>query len=242
MMGATRRSAAARLYLPLRGSEPSGTVPLVTRRARDLLVAGGLSLVAFVLAHHLVYALAYGPNASAALTRTGHGLEWSATVLFVVLVAIGIGLAAAYRLLVLHRLVDRAASEPTALPLPGLGSLVGEAGRIWLRVFPTALAIYVINENGERATAGLPTPGLGVLATNGMLAFWVVTLVTLVIAMVAGLYRWRRDLLLARIRRLATRWPHPAAVLARRPHAQVRPRSVVLSAVSSRAPPAFTIA
>ena len=242
MMEATRRSAAGRLDLPLRRSEPSGTVRLMTRRTRDLLVAGGLSLVAFVLAHHLVYALAYGPNASAALTRTGHGLEWSATVAFVVLVAIAIALAAAHRLLVLHRLIDRAASEPTALPLPGLGSLLDEAVRIWLRVFPMALAIYVINENGERATTGLPTPGLGVLASNGMLAFWVVTLVTLVIAMVAGLYRWRRDLLLARIRRLAVRWPHPAAVPARRPIGRLRPRSVVLSAVSSRAPPAVASA
>jgi len=200
-------------------------------------MTAGLSLVAFVLAHHLVFAIAYGPNAGMAMNQTGHGVGWSATVLFVALVALGIGLAAVHSLVVLHRLIDRASAEPAALPLAGLGSLLREAVRLWLRIFPSALAIYVINENGERATAGLGTPGLGVLAANGMLPLGVFGFVTLVISLVAALYRWRRDLLLARIGRTAARWPHPATRPVLRPLAQSRPRSIVIAAVASRAPP-----
>ena len=213
----------------------------VTERRRDLLSLATLSLAALILGHHLVFLTAYGPEYWTMLERTGHGPVWAVTVLTVAILSAGLVFLAVRRIASLRRLARAVEDGETTVRDGSLRHLAGHVLRLWCVVVVASLALFVLNENLERAAIGLPIPGLAILAggighTSPIFAFLVVAAA---VSLVAGLYRWRRDILLARV--LANRqvWDPSADARPARPEAlpRRRPRSVVGSRLAGRAPP-----
>ena len=208
------------------------------RRIADLALFGLLSLATLVVGHNLTFLLTYGPEYGAALARTGHGAQWDDTVKSVLAAAGLLRAAAALRLAYLCWLV----AHPTTNRMLG-GLSVGAYGRavapLWLRLFAISIALFVVQENYERWTAGLNLPGLGVLTPSSVLGpLPVFLLVSLLVAAVAALFRWGIATLEARI--AATRLPEQrvASAAGRRRAWEERARGSILGTnLAGRAPP-----
>jgi hypothetical protein len=213
----------------------------VTRRRRELLSLATLSLAALILGHHLVFLTAYGPEYWEMLERTGHGPVWAVTVITVLLLSAGLLLLAVRRLTSLTRLARDVGRGQVTVRNGQLRDLATHVLRLWSVILAVSLPLFVLNENLERVTNGLPAPGLAILAAGIGHASPIPVFVgvALVLALVAGLYRWRRDILVARLRVVRPAWdrsghrrlPRPTDVPRR------RPRSLVGSRLAGRAPP-----
>jgi len=170
----------------------------MTWRPARLLGVVGSTLVALVLTHSLVFLVRYGSLYGEALAHSGHDLAWTIAVVGAVGLGIALGLAGAIQLVRLARAA-----------WIGQGVVPSESGprfvRPWLSVSMRLIAmtavLLTIQENVERAGAGLPTPGIGlVFSPENPWAGILVALVGLVVGLVVSLFRWRRDVLTARIR------------------------------------------
>jgi hypothetical protein len=201
------------------------------------LTGAGMALVALVLAHNLVFLATYGPRYGRALLETGHDAAW--TTAFIV--ALGLGLA----LLVagtwqLRRLSRQARSIGAAAGPrdPGLSAFLAHLGSLWLGLVPATALLFVLQENVEHLAVGAGLPGLGVLARGGSpLALAVIGAVSFGVALVGALYRWRRDMLVARITSGHGPWRRPT-VKPRRPRGIDRRAPLALGgSVAGRAPP-----
>ena len=213
----------------------------VTQRRRDILSLATLSLGALILGHHLVFLTAYGPQYWAMLERSGHGPVWAVTVITVAILSTGLVFLVLRRLASLARLARAAEGGKLAVRDARARDLVSHVIRLWAVIIVASLALFVLNENLERLANGLPTPGLTILAAvaghpSPILVF---AAVALAVALVAGLYRWRRGVLLARVRGERQAWARTAQRRLARPSAapRRRPRSVVGSHLAGRAPP-----
>jgi len=213
----------------------------VTGRRRDLLSLATLSLAALILGHHLVFLTAYGPEYWTMLERTGHGPVWAITVATVAILTLGLAFLALRRLASLRRLARSIDDGGATVRDGSLRHLAWLVLRVWCEVTVASLALFVLNENLERAAVGIPTPGFAILAAGiGRTSpIFVFAAVGLAVAFVAGLYRWRRDVLLARIRANRRTWDRSAHVRQPRPSPLLprRPASVVGSRLAGRAPP-----
>ena len=165
----------------------------------------GMAAVAFVLAHNLVFLAGYGTAYEDALTRTGHTDAWNNAVLAVLGLGVLLLVSATWRL---HRLgllargSARLAHEPA-----GIGGFAGQLGRLWLRLTLVTTVWFVIQENLEHRSAGEPLPGLSVLGSSDYPnALLILAAVALGVAAVGALFRWRRDVLVARIAAARQRW------------------------------------
>jgi len=198
-----------------------------------------MTLVALVVAHNLVFLFAYGSRYDEALARSGHDGSWGTAV--AVVLAAGIGLFALalwrlYRLRVTARRLDATASV-YAPAVQGFGPrLLG----LWWRLALVTIVLFVVQENLERLSIGEMLPGLGVLGSDQYRDATLIILgVTLAVAFVGALFRWRRDVLIARIA-VALRRSHPLPDgPVRRPatHRDRRPESHVGRGLGVRAPP-----
>jgi len=213
----------------------------VTERRRDLLSLATLSLAALILGHHLVFLTAYGPQYWTMLERTGHGPVWAVTVLTVAILSAGLVFLAIRRIASLRRLARAVEDGGTTVRDGSLRHLARHVLWLWCVVAVASLALFVLNENLERAAIGLPTPGLAILVggighTSPIIVFLVVAAA---VSAVAGLYRWRRDILLARVTPTRQVWDRSADGRGGRPDPlpRRRPRSVVGSRLAGRAPP-----
>jgi hypothetical protein len=213
----------------------------VTERRRDLLSLATLSLAALILGHHLVFLTSYGPQYWTMLERTGHGPVWAITVVTVAILSAGLVFLAIRRIASLRLLARALEDGGTTVRDESLRHLAGYVLRLWCVVVVASLALFVLNENLERAAIGVPTPGLAILAggighTSPIFVFLVVAAA---VSLVAGLYRWRRDILLARVMANHQVWDRSADAGPARPEAlpRRRPRSVVGSRLAGRAPP-----
>ncbi len=182
------------------------------RSVRGLRVLGaiGSALVALVLAHSLVFLVRYGSLYGEALAHSGHNLTWTIAVVS----AIGLGLGLAFAGIVqLGRLARAARARGPAAPSdigPGLGRRWFSAS-VWLTA--TTGVLLTIQENVERATVGLPTPGIGLLmSAEYPWALSIVAAVAVALGLVIALFRWRRDELVARLRAAREVAPRAAAV------------------------------
>jgi hypothetical protein len=212
----------------------------VTERRRDLLSLATLSLAALILGHHLVFLSAYGPQYWTLLERTGHGPVWAITVATIAILCAGLVFLALRRLTSLRRLARAVETGGTTVRDGRLRHLARQVIRLWAVIVTVSLALFVLNENLERVANGLPVPGLTLLAGVGHASpILVFALVAAAVALVAGLYRWRRDILLARLRAERQAWDRSADAHPARPSslARRRPRSVVGSRLAGRAPP-----
>jgi hypothetical protein len=206
------------------------------RRTLGLLA---MSVVALVVAHNLVFLLAYGAGYEEALAHSGHGGAWTTAAAIVIAAGLGlVGLALwqLYRLGLVLR--DVPASEGSLDTDPrGFGrQLLG----LWLRLTSATTFLFVLQENVERLRIGEAPPGLHVLGSaeypNAIL---VIAAVALAVGFIGALFRWRRDALIARIAGARARWHGARRAVERRETAWVERRhaSIVVHQFPGRAPP-----
>jgi NADH:ubiquinone oxidoreductase subunit 5 (subunit L)/multisubunit Na+/H+ antiporter MnhA subunit len=208
------------------------------RGARGLLWA--LSLVAFVLSHQLIFLATYGGQAAAALLRTGHEANWTVAVASVAVLSVALVVAAMRELWRLSRTARAIGAGLVHVHRAEPVHLAREVARLTLAVFACALLIFVIVENAEHIAAGLPAPGLSVLGSSEYRYTPVVfAFVALAVALVAGLYRWRRDVLLRAIAALRRHWLRGSAAATRSSDLDQWPAGLVDRLTPpGRAPPA----
>ena len=210
-----------------------------------------LALVAptLVLAHQLVFLARYGSVYGEALAHAGHGPAWTGAV---AVVAIGTGLLVAGFVVGTVRIareLRRLGGRPAALaPIRSpdvahraVGPAVIGTLRTAASLIATVLVGLTIQENLEHAAAGLPMPGLGILASREYpFAVGIVAVVSLVVVLVATLLTWRHGQLTARLRQLREQaaWGRAARVLGKRVAAPLPPRPTrAARQLGRRAPP-----
>ncbi|HEY5489037.1 MAG TPA: hypothetical protein VIK00_04290 [Candidatus Limnocylindrales bacterium] len=206
----------------------------VLRRA---LLPAFLMAVAFALGHQITYVVEYGTNAGSALARSGHGLDWTFAVASIALLSVALAGLAVREL----RRLSRQARELTNVGSRGssLAALVADTVPLALAVFVVSLASFVVLENLEYAAAGLASPGLTLIFSPQHQATLIVfELVSLAVASVAALYRWRRDILVELIKLAHRLRLHGRAPLGSRPIELTLPASsIVRGRPPGRAPP-----
>jgi hypothetical protein len=196
----------------------------------------GLSVLAFVLAHDLVFLATYRGSYAEMLARTGHGDSWTVSAVIVATIGGAILAAAALRLLHLNRQARLLGCTPATVSSPGRRFVMRCAATILL----LALAIFVAVENLERLTAGLPAPGLNVLGSSGYIGTMpIFALIAAGLALVDALYRWRRDVLVRQIATARSRFARVRQVTPRprHPWPERRPGGVLGHRLAGRSPP-----
>jgi hypothetical protein len=198
-----------------------------------------MTLVALVVAHSVVFLLAYGSGYEEALAHSGHDGTWGVAVVVVLAAAfgvIGLGTWRLYRLGVIAR--GRAASEGGLRPGPS--GFARHLAGLWVRLAGGTTLLFIIQENLEHQHVGEGLPGLTVLGSAQYPnAVFVLAAVALAVAFVVVLFRWRRDVLVARIAGARERWHGAPRTAQRRPvvWGERRHASIVLNRLSGRAPP-----
>ena len=217
--------------------------PLASRFGALIAVA-----VALVLSHDIVFLVRYGSTYGEALAHAGHDATWTASVVGALLLGGGLLVAALlrlYRLSIGARSTDRA-SRRVPRRVPRRASIrehaaVGRFARAWLlgtgRIALVTIVVLTIQENVERGRIGLSMPGASLLVSAEYpWAIAIAAAVSAAVALVVALFRWRRDILVARIRsiRPAVRPSAAPRVVGRR----IRPPvSLLGSRRGLRAPP-----
>jgi hypothetical protein len=198
-----------------------------------------MTLVSLVVAHNLVFLLAYGSGYDEALAHSGHDGAWGTAVAVVLAAALGLVGLGTWRL---HRLgvVARALAATEGGLRPGPNGFARFLVGLWLRLVGATTLLFVIQENLEHQRVGEELPGLAVLGSAQYPnAVFVIAAISLAVAFVVALFRWRRDVLVARIEGARERWHGAPRTTQRRPLAWVERRhaSIVLHQLSGRAPP-----
>jgi hypothetical protein len=169
------------------------------------LVWVAATAVSLVAAHDLTFLARYGSAYGEALAHAGHGAGWDRATATLLALAALIAVVAAARL----RAIARGAGElVTILPTSRSEARRAQAHDVarawlldWLRLSTVVMVLLTVQENLERALAGLAPPGVLALTTPEYAFGWLLVLaVAAAVAAVLGLYRWRRAVLLARIR------------------------------------------
>jgi hypothetical protein len=203
---------------------------------RDRLVVPIVALVTFAIAHQVALLLAYPVGGVDLAVAGGHGIRWLLTLVSILGIGAVVAVAGLWRLWAIRRLVASDGRVRGHVRISATTSLTADFLRIVRVAIPLALAIFVVNENLERVWAGLPADGLAVLGTAGAAIPALFALFGVFASLVAALYRWRRDILEARL--AAARAPRPRRPLQQRVPWDVRPlHGVDLHATASRAPP-----
>jgi hypothetical protein len=198
-----------------------------------------MTLVSLVVAHNLVFLLAYGSGYDEALAHSGHDGTWGTAVAVVLAAALGLVGLGTWRL---HRLgvVARALAATQGGLRPGPNGFARCLVGLWVRLVGVTTLLFVIQENLEHQRVGEGLPGLAVLGSAQYPnAVFVIAAISLAVAFVVALFRWRRDILAARIEGALQRWHGAPRTTRRRPLAWVERRhaSIVLHQLSGRAPP-----
>ena len=211
-------------------------------RIARLASSAALQLTALVLAHQLVYLARYGSRYGEVLAHSGHGGAWSAAVFTSLVLAAGLvalGLGRLHRLGVLVRGAILVSTCRATLPRRALL-------RAYFRVAPRVALLQLIalslQENVERAAIGQPIPGAGILFSPEYAGgAWIAIAVALGVSLVAALFTWRRDVLLARLRAAREAQPRVRVATPRRPGVLVRRpvESIIGRRSALRAPPAL---
>jgi hypothetical protein len=221
------------------------SAPMTEGHWRARFRLGALAAVAFVLAHDLVFLLSDTGSYGLALARTGHGGQWTGTVILVAALALALAVLGAIRLISLSRLAGELDAGDITVRAGAIRDLAGHLVRAWLTILPVALVLFVSVENVEHLSVGLPAPGLSVLGSSQYHSVVAVfALVSLLAALVDALYQWRRDLLVARIEAARDRLRQRAALVARHdlPWVDRRHASIIGNGLSVRAPPQRALA
>jgi len=184
-----------------RGGVILHTTARIARNARRARL-GVLVLFALFTAHDAVYLAQSGSGAgyAAAMSAGGHDGYYVPASLIVGIVAAVVALAAIVRL---GDLSVRSASSPGSrwTTIDVGPTYLQELRSTWLRLFPTVIVLFVLQENLEAAFAGHAAPGPDVVfgATSG-LVLPILAIVTFLLASLGAAVRWRTRVLLARVR------------------------------------------
>lgn len=207
----------------------------------ERVILAVLVLASLAVAHELIYLGAHGSGDAyrVAMTEAGHDGYWSNFVIAVGVVSavlLVVGLAQLRRL---ARLASSSGAGTLRVRDESVGHLARLVLPIWARVATLTTIVFLLQENIETASVGHPMPGLYALGGQHDMALPLIVAVSFVVALTRALVRWRRDVLLARLRRAAS--PRPKAQLLVRPVESV----LVLSADDIRrngvrAPPAWS--
>jgi hypothetical protein len=134
-------------------------------------------------------------------------VQWTAAVVLVAVLGLALALSGAIRLAQLTRMADHLEGQALGLERTGVRDLAGHLASTWPRIFCLALVAFVCGENLEHIAVGLPAPGLTVLGSGEYHApLAIFAAVAFAAAMVDALYRWRRDILVARIEAARAAW------------------------------------
>jgi hypothetical protein len=206
----------------------------VLRRA---LLPAFLMAVAFALGHQITYVVEYGSNAGSALARSGHDLDWTLAVASIALLSVALVGLAVRELRRLSRQA-RGVADAGSRGSP-LMALVADTVPLALAVVVVSLISFVVVENVEYAAAGLASPGLTLLfSSQHQATLSIFELVSLAVALVAALYRWRRDILVELIELARLLRMHGRPLLGSRPiELTLPPSSIVRGRPPGRAPP-----
>lgn len=189
----------------------------VKRPSRAGLRLALLVLPTLLLSHELIYLLAHGSGAGyeRAMLEGGHGRYWTTFVLIVGVLSAAITGVVAVQLHRLHAQA-RALRGSGVLPEGRARDLVRWTLASGWRVAFAVTAAFLFQETAERgASSGSP---LAAVTGEHGIALPVILVVSMLVAFVAALVRWRRRLLLARLRAARTCAPRirqqrrPAAV------------------------------
>jgi hypothetical protein len=186
-------------------------------RSLDRLILLVLVLASLAVAHEMIYLAAHGSGEAyrVAMAEAGHDGYWSNFIIAVGVVSallLAVGLAQLRRL---ARLSAEAGAGTVRVRDESLGHLARLVVPVWGRVAVLTTVVFLVQENVETAVIGQPVPGLDALAGQHAMALPLIVAVSFIVALTRALVRWRRDVLLARLRRAAP--PRPSA------QRQVRP-------------------
>jgi hypothetical protein len=218
-----------------------GRIVAAMASVRRLLGFIAMTSVALVVAHNLVFLLAYGPGFDEALAHTGHDGTWATAVAVVLSAAVallGLGAWRLYRLWVVARSLTMTEGSLRPEPNAFARSVVG----LWLSLAGATTVIFVVQENLEHQRAGLGMPGLSVLeSAEYPHAAFVIAAIAFAVGFVVGLFRWRRDVFIARIAAARSPWSRarPTIPIRRPTWVERRHASIVVHQFSERAPPQF---
>ena len=109
---------------------------MITGHWRDQFRLAALAAVAFVLAHDLVFLLTDGGSYGLALARTGHGDQWTGTVILVAALALSLAILGAFRLISLSRLARQLNATDQSVRAGSIGDLLSHLVRAWLVILP----------------------------------------------------------------------------------------------------------
>jgi hypothetical protein len=224
--------------------------------------AGALAALALVLAHQLVFLARYGSIYGEALVHAGHGRAWSDAVTTVVVgaaILFGSSVLGVWRL---SREIRRRreirgrrrrsdgrahVSDPALRPVEaGPRAFARRWLTAWLGLTIVVLVALTIQENVEHALAGLRAPGLAILLSPEYpFAVAIATVVALLVALVAVLLSWRREVLIGRLRALIAAFARrrgPAIERRRSADPVVRRPPALSLGLGRRAPPSLRTA
>jgi hypothetical protein len=204
----------------------------------------GMTLVALVVAHNLVFLLAYGSRYEEALAHSGHDGTWGTAVAVALAAAFGLLGLGTWRLYRLGVVVRRLGGSEGVLD-PGPRIFMRRLVGLWGRLAIATTLLFVLQENIEHRHVGEALPGLSVLGSGEYPnAALVIAVISLAVAFVVGLFRWRRDFLITRISAARERWRPVARTVQRRQAIWVERRhaSIVVHRCSGRAPPQLSLA
>ena len=159
-----------------------------------------LILATVILGHEFTYLIAYGLNGyDAAMREVGHERYWLSLVFIVASLTLGLVAITTRQLLRLRRLAASIRPSPNELPL-----FRGMIEHLWRRTAIGAMVFFYIQENVESVTSGNEAPGLAVFLGEHLAAIPILATVGLVVAIIGAVVAWRREVLLLRLRSVAT--------------------------------------
>lgn len=211
-------------------------------RLLDPLIVAVLVLASLAVAHELIYLGAHGPGDAyrVAMTEAGHDGYWSNFVTAVGVVSavvLAVGLAQLRRL---TRLAAASGAGTLRVRDESIAHLARLVLPLWARVATLTTIVFLLQENVETASVGYPMPGLYALAGQHDIALPLIVGASLVVALTRALVRWRRDVLLARLRRASS--PRPRGQLLARPVESVLvPTAEGIRRNGVRAPPVWDV-
>jgi hypothetical protein len=169
----------------------------IAGRIRFGLLAG----IALLVGHDAVYAAEHGIGRGygSAMTALGHDAYWLPVTGLGLLAAIGLALAS---VLAIGRLQRRLHGIRSRRPIRSISvAYRRELGSLYPPLFLAVVALFTLQENIETILARGDLPGVDVLLGGPLpLAIPVLGLVSLAVAAVGALVRWRIATLQARLR------------------------------------------
>ena len=173
----------------------------MTRPALRLAaMVAALSPVSLVLSHNLSFLAEYGDGAGAALLATGHDARWTSAVEVVIALSALLAMVGLVRLLALLGQVRHLERAGDVRARPEWRRLARTVLVTWAGVAAVTAVWFLVQENLERLSMGDGVAGLGPLLDHGLGGpVIILPAVSLLVALVGGLFRWGIASLRARL-------------------------------------------